>query len=294
MSLLLGLFVCVFALTACGGDDDSPSTPPNGGLPNGNGSGGGSGSSGGNDPTSPVDQNIKPFIGYWTLNSRSNTFTYPYTDLVLFSDKKCYYKNLYNNSHGIYDWDYNPNNGLLATTSGNYGSWIVNIISGDSWSGASYWGSNESYTARKITDKNLFFQLMLIGKWVNVNDNTDICNLYWYDEDHLQFHAKADKWGIWDPRSMSIVQSTYILYLHGYNNALHEYYQSKVDMKYDDITDKLTWVVDHNVSNVMVNDYMVYDSIVVNHPYNYAASTIEFYLSREKTYKGTYKRDLSN
>lgn len=141
LSLLL-MTALSFAFTACGSDD-----------------------SGVDEPT--VSASSNKFVGHWS-DYKDNTNG---TEITFFGDGRCWIFAKSDNPEKC-SWTYDPDTKILATTSIDGYSWVVNIIDGDSWSGVSLDGGVSTFKkGRNIhirrcigDDTYLYFKTELKGE----------------------------------------------------------------------------------------------------------------------------------
>lgn len=148
------LFFC-FNIIACESDNDSEnSTDPN--LPSTN-----------LDKESEAIINkyksIRQWIGRWNTSSRK-------PDFIFLSDETCLMAAKYASGYDQGKWKYNPDTKYMTTTCGSW-IWTVNDFNINEWTGITSGGTAFFYTRDYWNCPN---DELLIGKWINIDDNTTI------------------------------------------------------------------------------------------------------------------------
>ena len=162
---MLVLAMVCFGFASCGGDDDdnSPSSPGSGSI----------------TPIEPVREEIKPFLGYWSIEANDNHYvTFPDYDIFFYQDGICRITNSNSKDSNVYgtkSWDYDASNKYLSIAGIAKAQWQITALADKAWSGLALWttGSN-GYSAKKTWTSERDFANYLIK--YNSNPHCSECS----------------------------------------------------------------------------------------------------------------------
>ena len=259
----------MFLFTACpsSGDDETES---------------GTGQSINDSKPLSVAEELKPFIGFWTVEGTK----YPYYQMFMFQDKKCwvrkssYDSSSFSGSFNLYDWNYNGNTTLLSIT--NNFQCLISLIDTETWMGLTVGDKQSvSYTAKRKGDDYNYTEMqndlvfIMYGTWQNVSNSEETFSCSLGDSPHLSYEGKS----FFAPSSpYSIADNV------------------KVEIEYDKASDKMTLKSSGRIKRRDIF-YVTTYNIEIIHPYDYE----HVYLIMDATLntdeyrsnlKGTFKRKI--
>lgn len=158
---MLVLAMTCMGFVSCGGDDDdnSPFGPGSGGITS----------------IEPVRDEIKPFLGYWSIeaNDRYHYVSFPDYEIFFYQDGICRIistNSKDSNVYGTKSWDYDASNKYLAIAGIGRAQWQITALSDEAWSGLAIWttGSNGYSAKRKWTSGSDLAKYIMRynSKWV--------------------------------------------------------------------------------------------------------------------------------
>lgn len=265
--LLTALFFAVSStyLSACGSDDDSAEN-------------------GGASKVAPVSEEIKPFVGLWSI--KNQTF-------FLYQDKKCEYLNGYYNKE-LHTWDYDPTSRILAISGIADAQWQVTAMSANEFSAISLTNQRTGIVAKKDTVLKHIFEWIANGTWINGKD-TAVFNGY-QKTNNTSYSSMSSK-----SITGVVVTNKYYSYTSDSNGNHFEinYAIQTGGSKYreDEITsdDKADFIKFSQISyeSSIKPDAFQESFIKFNHPYSYSGATMQLEINMlryNSRYSGNFSR----
>lgn len=161
INCMLVLAMVCWGFASCGGDDDdsSPSSSDSGNI----------------TPTKPVREEIKPLLGYWSIeaNDSYHYVTFPDYKIFFYQDGICKITDTNSKDSNVFgnkSWDYDESNKYLSIAGIAKAQWQITALSNEAWSGLALWtsGSNGYSAKRTWTSERDFanFIMRYDPKWV--------------------------------------------------------------------------------------------------------------------------------
>ena len=194
----------------------------------------------------PVEERLKPFIGYWTLKASDyyHDVTFPTYSIFFYQEGTCQITEINNSKpNSFYSWDYDESLKYLSIAGLSKGQWQITSIDDNNWSGLALYGTGDKAYAATRKPANLF-----------------IINRKWFTEDGIEAGFGVDGYfNIYAPHSYH-KSSTNVVDINTFHRAqeyCHDYFNGNIaedDEEYVDLSLSFTTQYSHYINSERPED----------------------------------------
>ena len=206
-------------------------------------------------PTDPVEERLKPFIGYWTLKASDvyHDVTFPTYSIFFYQEGICQIVEINNNEYNeFYSWDYDESLKYLSIAGLSKGQWQITSKDDNNWSGLALYGTGDkAYSATKK------------------HDNMFLINREWYTVDGIKAALGADgTFYIYVPHSYNSSPSS-VVNVDNYNYILANSNYSPLTVIEDNANDVIRIQKEYSPRDGKAEEKRHYMIMDIVHPYSY-------------------------
>ena len=223
----------------------------------------------------PVEERLKPFIGYWTLKASDyyHDVTFPTYSIFFYQEGTCQITEINNSkSNSFYSWDYDESLKYLSIAGLSKGQWQITSIDDNNWSGLALYGTGDKAYAATRKPANLF-----------------IINRKWFTEDGIEAGFGVNGYfNIYAPHSYH-QSSTNVVDINRYSYMLENTQDSPLTVVEDNANDVIKIQKEYSVKEGKAEEKRYYITIDIVHPYSYKDVYLNIYCRHyDATFSGRF------